>query len=90
LALAPASFGKFGGRLLIGNFGDGAINAYDLASGEFKGTLLDAPGHSLKIDGLWGLSFGNGVKKQPANALFYTAGPNDEAHGGYGRIELSQ
>ena len=87
LALAPANFGAFGNRLLVGNFGDGKINAYDLATGEFKGHLLRPSGMPLAIDGLWGLSFGNGINHQPTNVLFVTAGPNDEANGLYARIE---
>lgn len=87
IALAPQGFGKFGGRLLIGNFGDGRINAYDAANGRFKGTLTTANGQALSIDGLWGLSFGNGIKSQSSDALFYTSGPGDEAHGVYGRID---
>jgi uncharacterized protein (TIGR03118 family) len=87
IALAPADFGRFSNRLLIGNFGDGRINAYDLASGNFVGELRDTHGHALKVDGLWGLSFGNGVQNQPTSALFVTAGPNDESSGLYARIE---
>jgi uncharacterized protein (TIGR03118 family) len=87
LTLAPASFGKFAGRLLIGNFGDGTIGAYDLATGEMRGRLRQADGKPLTIDGLWGLSFGSGVLNQSVDALFFTAGPQDEAHGLYGRID---
>lgn len=88
LAVAPASFGQFGNRLLVGNFGDGAINAYDLASGKFRGQLQRADRQPVRIDGLWGLSFGNGVSNQPTNTLFFTAGPDGEAHGLYGRIDV--
>lgn len=88
LALAPADFGKFSNMLLVGNFGDGRINAYDLASGEFRGQLRGVGGAPLTIDGLWGISFGNGVQQQPVNALFFGAGPNGEAQGMYGRIEV--
>ncbi len=86
VALAPASFGKFANDLLVGNFGDGAINAYDAHNGTFKGQLRDVSGKPLKIDGLWGLAFGNGVAGQPTSALFFTAGPNDESHGLYGKL----
>lgn len=89
LALAPASFGRFANRLLVGNFGDGKINAFDLATGFFVGTLHGKHG-PLKLDGLWGLSFGNGVSDQPTGTLFFTAGPNDEANGIYGRIEPNE
>ena len=87
LALAPLSFGDFGGALLVGNFGDGTINAYSPRTGRWLGTLRDRSGHRLRIDGLWGLSFGNGVAAQKTNSLYYAAGPNDEANGAYGVIE---
>ena len=86
IALAPASFGRFGGALLVGNFGDGAINAYDPVSGEHLGALKDASGQRLHLDGLWGISFGNGLAGQASNALFFAAGTNDEADGTYGVI----
>jgi uncharacterized protein (TIGR03118 family) len=87
LAIAPANFGVFSNRLLVGNFGDGTINAYDIATGASKGQMKKTNGHVLVIDGLWGLSFGNGLQNQPTNALFFTAGPDGENHGLYGRIE---
>ncbi|MGZ8291686.1 MAG: TIGR03118 family protein [Telluria sp.] len=90
MALAPASFGKFGNRLLVANFGDGAINAYDVANGRFAGRLRGTDREPLRIDGLWGLAFGNGVNNQPLNTLFFTAGPNDEKHGLYGRIDVAR
>jgi uncharacterized protein (TIGR03118 family) len=88
IALAPADFGRFSNRLLVANFGDGRINAYDLATGAPLGRLRQANGKSIKVDGLWGLSFGNGISAQPTNTLFFTAGPNDEASGLYGRIDV--
>jgi uncharacterized protein (TIGR03118 family) len=87
IALAPADFGRFGNRLLVGNFGDGAINAFDLHTGVYVGTLRGTNHRPLHIDGLWGLRFGNGVLGQGADSLFFTAGPNDEAGGMYGRID---
>ncbi|MEP6658103.1 MAG: TIGR03118 family protein [Betaproteobacteria bacterium] len=86
MAMAPAGFGKFSGRLLVGNFGDGTINAYDVATGEFRGQLRTPEHRVLKIDGLWGLAFGNGLFNQPTNSLFFAAGPNGEENGAYGRI----
>lgn len=88
MALAPADFGRFSGMLLVGNFGDGTINAYDPQSGEYRGTLRAADHRPLVIDGLWGLAFGNGILHQPVNTLFFAAGPDDEAHGVYGRIDV--
>jgi uncharacterized protein (TIGR03118 family) len=83
---APPGFGEFAGDLLVGNFGDGRIHAYDLMTGKEQGTLSESPGHPLVIDGLWGLAFGNGVSAGDANSLYYAAGPDNEAHGLFGRI----
>jgi uncharacterized protein (TIGR03118 family) len=90
IALAPANFGLFSGALLVGNFGDGKINAFDPASGNMMGTLSKADGTPIAVDGLWGIAFGNDVQNQPSNTLFFAAGPADEAHGLYGRIDLKQ
>lgn len=89
MALAPVDFGRFSNRLLIGNFGDGMINAYDAATGEFLDQLRDDSGEPIRIDGLWGMAFGNGIQGQPTNVLFFAAGPNDEEGGLYGRIEAA-
>jgi len=89
MTLAPAGFGQFAGRLLVGNFGDGLIHAYDLATGNPVGTLKDSSRRPIQIDGLWGLAFGNGFNDQPVNTLFFAAGPGDEKQGLYGRIEVS-
>ena len=83
LALAPASFGRFGGALLVGNFGDGTINAFSPITGHFLGSLRDSHGRRIRIDGLWGIQFGNGLLGQETNALYAAAGPGDEAHGTY-------
>src|SRR5262249_50685320 len=87
VALAPADFGKFSNRLLVSNFGDGTINAYDPATGEFLGQMQTANGQALRIANVWGLSFGNGLLSQPTNSLFFTSGPGEEQHGLYGRID---
>ena len=87
LALAPAGFGEFNGSLLVGNFGDGRINAFDLSTGKHLGALKGQDNHPIEIDGLWGLAFGNGFNGQSVNTLFFTAGPGDEEHGLYGRID---
>ena len=86
MALAPAGFGRFANRLLVGNFGDGTINAFDAATGAFKGQLRGSDNRPLHIDGLWGLAFGNGLQNQPTGTLFFAAGPNDEDNGLYGSI----
>jgi uncharacterized protein (TIGR03118 family) len=88
LALAPAGFGRFGGALLVGNFGNGRINAYDPNTGEFLGRLRHEDGTPIQIDGLWALRFGNGVTGNPSTLLF-TAGIDDEAHGLFGAIEAA-
>jgi len=85
LALAPAGFGDLGGDLLVGNFGDGTINAYTL-SGTFVRQLTNPDGSPLVIDGLWGLRFGIGGTSDTANTLFFTAGPGDEMHGLFGQL----
>jgi uncharacterized protein (TIGR03118 family) len=90
MALAPAGFGPFSGALLVGNFGDGRINAFDRTTGSLLGALTDPSGQPIEIDGLWGLAFGNGINDQPTNTLFFTAGPGDEAHGLYGRVDVPE
>jgi uncharacterized protein (TIGR03118 family) len=86
MAIAPAGFGRFSNRLLVGNFGDGTIQAFDLASGRRVGSLRTAHGKRLAIPVLWGLAFGNGILNQPTDALFFAAGPNFGTGGLYGRI----
>lgn len=86
VALAPASFGKHGGKLLIGNFGSGSIATFDVRSGKYEGSLKTTDGQGIVIDGLWGISFGNGFSSQLGNTLFFAAGPNYEADGLYGKI----
>ena len=87
MAMAPADFGPFSSALLVANFGDGKINAFDPTTGAFLGTLSRSDGSAIAIDGLWGIAFGNGLNAQPTNTLFFTAGPGGEAHGVYGRID---
>jgi uncharacterized protein (TIGR03118 family) len=86
LALAPNNFGQFSNALLVGNFGDGTINAFDAATGEFLGQLSNNQGAPIVIDGLWGLLFGTGAQGAKPNTLYFTAGPSDEEHGLFGRI----
>jgi uncharacterized protein (TIGR03118 family) len=86
LALAPSSFGEFSNALLVGNFGDGRINAFNLGSGQFLGQLQDTFGNPMRINGLWGLNFGNGAHEAPTTTLFFTAGIGDEGHGLFGAI----
>jgi uncharacterized protein (TIGR03118 family) len=86
MALAPDGFGKFSNALIVGNFGDGKLQAYDLVKGTPLGQLRDANNQVISIDGLWGIQFGNGVLNQPTTTLFFAAGPNDESDGLYGML----
>ena len=87
LALAPEGFGQFSHHLLVGNFGDGRINAFDVDSGNFDSQLLDPEGNPLTISGLWALQFGNGAPNGgSSHKLFFTAGIADESHGLFGFI----
>ena len=89
VAQAPAGWGKFGGDLLIGNFGDGKIHAFEeMPNGDFKhrGALRGQDGKKLAIDGLWALEFGNAGLNGDPGTLFFTAGPNDENNGLFGTI----
>jgi uncharacterized protein (TIGR03118 family) len=74
VALAPAGFGPFGGDVLVGNFGDGHINAFEPAKGHFRGELMTAGGKPFQEDNLWALEFGNGGNAGSPNTLFFTAG----------------
>jgi uncharacterized protein (TIGR03118 family) len=84
IALAPSNFGQFSGDILVGNFGDGHIDAYR-PSGLFVGPLRDEQGQPVTIDGLWALRFGNGTAGD-TKALYFTAGPDDESHGLFGKL----
>jgi uncharacterized protein (TIGR03118 family) len=86
LAIAPEEFGPFGGDLLVGNFGDGRINAYSPRSGRWHGALRNEAGATIMISGLWGLRFGTGGASGDPNSLFFTAGINDEQDGLFGSI----
>jgi uncharacterized protein (TIGR03118 family) len=83
IAVAPASFGAFGGDILVGNFGDGHIGAYDPTTGKLVDGLRDPAMKPLVINGLWGLSFGPGANSAK---LYFTAGPGGEAHGLLGTL----
>ena len=88
LAIAPSSFGEFAGSLLVGNFGDGTISAFDSTSGDYLGKLLGAHGQPLAIDGLWALIRGNGARGGDLDKIYFTAGLNDEADGLFGALSL--
>jgi uncharacterized protein (TIGR03118 family) len=79
----------FPGALLVGNTGDGRINAFDAASGALLGSFTDSTGAVLVIPHLHGLAFGNHCAKQPRATLFFSAGAHEGASGWYGRIDFS-
>ena len=85
LAMAPATFGKFANALLVGNFGDGRISAFDPTSGKFLGRLRNTQGEILSIDGLWAITPGGAAGTAPDDLLF-TAGPNEEENGLLGKL----
>jgi uncharacterized protein (TIGR03118 family) len=93
LALAPSGFGALSGDLLVGNFGDGLINAFDPTTGMFQGTLDDSNGNPLVNQGLWGISFGNGSQNEGVDTLYFNAGipgpGNVEDHGLFGAIDVA-
>ncbi len=92
VAMAPSDFGRFSGCLLVGNFGDGRINAYCKdEEGEWGyGGRLRSNNRDLVIDGLWGIGFGNGAGSGPTNTLYFAAGPDEEENGYFGKIEVAQ
>ena len=94
MAIAPSTYGPFGGALLVGNFGDGTINAFNLTTGKQLGTLDDLKGNPIVTPGLWWIGFGN-TSKDPGT-LYFTAGigggPNNdpiESHGLLGSIQAA-
>jgi uncharacterized protein (TIGR03118 family) len=89
LAIAPATFGKFANNLLVGNFGDGLINAYDATTGAFQGTLQDGSGKNIALPGLWALYVGNGGNGGDKDTVYFTAGPGGQKHGILGSIQAN-
>ena len=90
LAIAPASFGLFGGDLLVGNFGDGLISVFDIATHAFEALLTDTSGNPLSIDGLWALIPGNGGNGGSPNRIYFSAGPDEESNGLFGVIAVPE
>ena len=89
VTIAPAGFGKFGGDVLVSNFGDGTIAAFDPNTGNFIDQLRDTSGNPISIEGIWGLVFGNGVSLGDTHTLYFTAGPNSEFDGVFGKLVFS-
>jgi uncharacterized protein (TIGR03118 family) len=95
MAVAPHGFGKFGGDLLVGNFGDSHVNVFNLKTGHFLGQLDDAKGHPLVLNGgfhgpsnkgLWGIGFGDGKGGAGKHTLYFASGINDEMDGVFGKV----
>ena len=83
---APVSFGQFAGDVLIGNFGDGQIDAFDPNTGAFIGKVVNSKGQVILIDGLWALTVGNGKAGGDSEKIYFTAGPNGETDGLFGSL----
>jgi uncharacterized protein (TIGR03118 family) len=90
LAIAPATFGRFAGDLLVGNFGDGQVNVYGGPGLKHRGVLRTASGAPLAIEGLWALIPGNGGSGGNAGTLYFTAGPADESEGLFGALDWAE
>ncbi len=89
MAFAPDNFGALSGKLLVGNFGDGTIAAFDPSTHEFVDVMKTAKGKPVKIEKIWAIIFGNGSSLGDSNALYYAAGPNDEKDGKWGSLRLN-
>lgn len=89
LAIAPANFGPLSNTMLVANFGDGTIAGFDLTTMQFVDFLRDNAGEPIIVDGIWGMTFGNGVRLGDLDALYYAAGPNSEIDGTFGSIRLT-
>jgi len=86
MVLAPNAFGTFAGALLVGNFGDGWINAYNPTTGSYMGALKTSGGSTIVIPGLWGLAIGNGATAGDSSAVYFASGPGGETHGLFGKL----
>ena len=85
---ASSNFGPFSNAILIGNFGDGAINAFDPTTGNFLGQIKDPTGKVITNSGLWAIVFRTDGIGDP-NTLYFTAGLNNEQHGLFGKISFN-
>ena len=86
LAIAPSTFGSLAGDVLVGNFGNGLINAFNPTTGAFQGQLTDPDGEPIQIDGLWALRVGNGGNGGDTGTVYFTAGLFGETHGLFGSL----
>jgi uncharacterized protein (TIGR03118 family) len=89
-AVAPKNFGKLSNTLLISNNTNaGTINAFNLQTGQYVGTVRDSSGKDIFIDQLWGIEFGGGAANDGrTNQLFFTAGPHNNLAGTFGVINV--
>jgi uncharacterized protein (TIGR03118 family) len=94
MAIAPANFGPFAGALLVGNFTDGKINAFNAGTGALLGTIDDTTGNPVAIPGLWSLDFGGGAQSEDPGTLYITAGigggPNNDPVQSHGLLASIQ
>ena len=103
VTVAPAGFGQFSGALLVGNFGNSHVNAFDLRTGKFLGQLTGPNGKPLVLNGgfqntttpgdtkgLWTIAFDNGVSNGQTNAMYFTSGINDETDGLFGTVTIAK
>jgi hypothetical protein len=93
VAVAPTTFGVFGGDILVGNFGDGNINVYDPKTFAYLGQLTDGTGKTLNYQSLWELNFGvtapSGTNPGNLNTLYFAAGLAGEKHGLFAAVNTS-
>jgi len=89
LAVAPSSFGPFAGDIIVGMFGSGRMAVMNPGTGKFMGFLDKADGFPIQNDGLWAIRTGNGGSGGDTDKLYFTAGPNDEADGLFGSVQIS-
>jgi hypothetical protein len=96
--IAPDNFGQFSNDVLIGNFGDSHVNAFDPTTGKFLGQLTDSQGNPLVLnggfketntEGLWGIGFGNGSGGAGTATLFFATGINMENDGLFGKVNVA-
>ena len=86
IAKAPADFGEFSGALLVSNFGDGTLTAFDPLTRRAIDVVRDPDGQPVVIEGIWGITFGNGASLGESNHLYFAAGPADEEDGLFGKL----
>jgi uncharacterized protein (TIGR03118 family) len=89
MAIAPSTFGTYAGDLLVGNFGNGTVDAYNLTTLHYDGKLLNTSGIPLSIDGLWALIPGNGGLAGSTGNIYFSAGPEGESLGLFGSLSAT-